>query len=63
MLKWANDLLVQQMLFQGWESGAWVDQMKMDNTYDNNDFLIETVYQMWDETAWIPTTKWVFTKN
>ncbi|OQX72554.1 MAG: hypothetical protein B6D61_13565 [Bacteroidetes bacterium 4484_249] len=58
-----DGIVISEILIMEWESGAWVNSVKMVNTYDGNDFLTEMMTYWWDQGAWNQTVKTEYTNN
>ena len=58
-----DGLVVSEILFMEWESGAWVNIAKMVNSYDVNDFLTESISYAWENNDWVNVMKMEYTNN
>ena len=58
-----NGDVVTEFLIMEWDNGEWVNMMKLDYGYDNNDFLIEMTSYIWQDEAWLKLGKTEYTNN
>ncbi|MCD4745112.1 MAG: T9SS type A sorting domain-containing protein [Bacteroidales bacterium] len=58
-----DGFVVLEVLYMQWENGDWVNEMKMENTYDNNEFLIEIIIYIWVENTWVKAMKMEYTNS
>lgn len=58
-----RDEYLLEVLYEDWEDGAWVNDMKYIYTYDASSYLIETLQLNWDEDEWQNSLKMVMTNN